>query len=115
MAATPDPARGQVRHPTFGLWPVALRDDLRAQRAMLDEKREIVADKITDWLKQNGQRLTEAGSLLEAAEPYVNVQGAARTRGSLAVLQGWLPAADLDRAHRMLGTRCQMLSWMGHP
>ena len=21
---------GQVRHPTFGLWPVALRDDLRA-------------------------------------------------------------------------------------
>jgi V/A-type H+-transporting ATPase subunit I len=84
--------------------PDALRDDLRAQRAMLDEKREIVADKITDWLKQNGQRLAEAGSLLEAAEPYVNVQGAARTRGSLAVLQGWLPAADLDRAHRMLGT-----------
>ena len=30
MAATPDVARGRIRHPTFGLWPVALRDDLRA-------------------------------------------------------------------------------------
>lgn len=30
LAATPDVARGYIRHPTFGLWPVALRDDLRA-------------------------------------------------------------------------------------
>ena len=30
LAATPDATRGRARHPTFGLWPVALRDDLRA-------------------------------------------------------------------------------------
>ena len=30
LATTPDPQRGRARHPTFGLWPVALRDDLRA-------------------------------------------------------------------------------------
>lgn len=30
LAATPDATRGTARHPTFGLWPVALRDDLRA-------------------------------------------------------------------------------------
>ncbi len=29
MAVTPDPERGQARHPTFGLWSVALRNDLR--------------------------------------------------------------------------------------
>jgi molybdopterin-guanine dinucleotide biosynthesis protein A len=29
LAATPDPERKFARHPTFGLWPVALRDDLR--------------------------------------------------------------------------------------
>ena len=29
LAATPG-AAGPLRHPTFGLWPVALRDDLRA-------------------------------------------------------------------------------------
>jgi len=30
LAATPDPKRGAARHPTFGLWPTALREDLRA-------------------------------------------------------------------------------------
>jgi molybdenum cofactor guanylyltransferase len=30
LAATPDDTRGTARHPTFGIWPVALRDDLRA-------------------------------------------------------------------------------------
>ncbi|GGX53538.1 molybdenum cofactor guanylyltransferase [Tateyamaria omphalii] len=40
LAATPDPKRGQARHPTFGLWPVALRDDLRA--ALQDGLRKVV-------------------------------------------------------------------------
>jgi molybdopterin-guanine dinucleotide biosynthesis protein A len=31
LATTPDPERGQVRHPTFGIWPVSLRDDLRSE------------------------------------------------------------------------------------
>lgn len=30
LAATPDAKRGVARQPTFGLWPVELRDDLRA-------------------------------------------------------------------------------------
>lgn len=29
LAATPDAKRGRARHPTFGLWPVTLREDLR--------------------------------------------------------------------------------------
>jgi len=33
LAATPDTQRGRARHPTFGLWPVALRNDLRAALA----------------------------------------------------------------------------------
>ncbi|MEM8654843.1 MAG: molybdenum cofactor guanylyltransferase MobA [Pseudomonadota bacterium] len=40
LAATPDPKRGKARHPTFGLWPVALRDDLRA--ALNDGLRKVV-------------------------------------------------------------------------
>lgn len=40
LAATPDPDRGRVRHPTFGLWPVALREDLRA--ALQDGLRKVV-------------------------------------------------------------------------
>lgn len=30
LAATPDPKRGTLRQPTFGLWPVSLRHDLRS-------------------------------------------------------------------------------------
>lgn len=41
LAATPDPKRGTARHPTFGLWPTALRDDLRA--ALEDGVRKVVA------------------------------------------------------------------------
>ncbi len=40
LAATPDPERGQARHPTFGLWPVSLRDDLRA--SLQDGLRKVV-------------------------------------------------------------------------
>ena len=40
LAATPDAKRGTARHPTFGLWPVALRDDLRA--SLNDGLRKVV-------------------------------------------------------------------------
>lgn len=40
LAATPDPERGIARHPTFGIWPVALRDDLR--EALQDGVRKVV-------------------------------------------------------------------------
>ena len=40
LAATPDPVRGVSRHPTFGLWPVALRHDLR--QALIGGTRKIV-------------------------------------------------------------------------
>ena len=47
MAVTPDPERGQARHPTFGKWPVSLRDDLRD--ALNDGVRKVV-----QWTKPHG-------------------------------------------------------------
>jgi len=47
LAATPDPVRGIARHPTFGLWPVALRDDLR--RALAEDVRKVV-----QWTDRHG-------------------------------------------------------------
>jgi molybdopterin-guanine dinucleotide biosynthesis protein A len=49
LAATPDATRGTARHPTFGLWPVALRDDLRA--ALNGGLRKVVM-----WTQQHGGR-----------------------------------------------------------
>ena len=58
LAATPDPDRGTLRHPTFGLWPTALRDDLRA--ALNDGLRKVVL-----WTDRHG-----AASALFDADPF---------------------------------------------
>lgn len=63
LAATPAPKRGTARHPTFGLWPVALRDDLRA--ALEDGTRKVVL-----WTDRHGGR--EAVFPQEAAFFNVN-------------------------------------------
>lgn len=49
LAATPHLKRGTARHPTFGLWPVALRDDLRG--ALQGGVRKVVL-----WSDQHGGR-----------------------------------------------------------
>ena len=49
LAATPGPEKGGLRHPTFGLWPVALREDLRA--ALEGGLRKVVL-----WTEQHGAR-----------------------------------------------------------
>ena len=64
LAATPHAKRGQVRHPTFGLWPVALRDDLRA--ALKDGLRKVVL-----WSDQHNGR--EALFPVTRFDPFFNV------------------------------------------
>lgn len=58
LAATPDPIRGIARHPTFGLWPVALRSDLRT--ALNEGLRKVVL-----WTDTHG-----AARALFPAEPF---------------------------------------------
>jgi molybdopterin-guanine dinucleotide biosynthesis protein A len=64
MAATPDPKRGMSRHPTFGLWPVALRDDLRA--ALNNGTRKVI-----DWTDQHG--VAHAEFSVVPYDPFFNV------------------------------------------
>mgnify|MGYP001799977467 FL=1 len=52
LAGTPEPGRGLARHPTFGLWPVALRDDLR--QALQDGVRKVVL-----WTNRHDGRIAE--------------------------------------------------------
>ncbi|MFD1344180.1 molybdenum cofactor guanylyltransferase MobA [Litorisediminicola beolgyonensis] len=64
LAATPDPERGAIRHPTFGLWPVALRDDLRA--ALEGGLRKVVL-----WTDRHGAE--QALFPVEGGDPFFNV------------------------------------------
>lgn len=64
LAASPDPKRGLSRHPTFGLWPVALREDLRA--ALLSGTRKVVA-----WTDAHGS--ATASFAASPFDPFFNV------------------------------------------
>ena len=77
LAATPDSERGLNRHPTFGLWPVALRDDLRA--ALNGGLRKVVL-----WSDQHGGR--EAIFPNTPFDPFFNVN----TPDDLASAEGLL-------------------------
>jgi molybdenum cofactor guanylyltransferase len=75
MAMTPDPERGLSRHPTFGLWSVSLRGDLRA--ALESGQRKVI-----EWTEPRGC----AKAVFDGDYPFFNVN----TR------------ADLARAHELL-------------
>lgn len=64
LAATPDPKRGKSRHPTFGLWPVALRDDLR--KALNQGVRKVV-----QWTDSHDGKL--AMFPIDQIDPFFNV------------------------------------------
>jgi molybdopterin-guanine dinucleotide biosynthesis protein A len=64
MAATPDPERGRSRHPTFALWPVSLREDLR--QALTDGVRKVIA-----WTDRHGCASVTFGT--DPIDPFFNV------------------------------------------
>ncbi|MFT6776052.1 MAG: molybdopterin-guanine dinucleotide biosynthesis protein A [Paracoccaceae bacterium] len=64
LAASPDPRKGMMRHPTFGLWPVALRHDLRS--ALADGLRKIVL-----WTDKHHAATAEFA--VGAVDPFYNL------------------------------------------
>ncbi len=64
LAATQDPERGPMRQPTFGLWNVALRDDLRA--ALQDGVRKVV-----QWTDRHGAAMAIFDP--DPFDPFFNV------------------------------------------
>ncbi len=64
LAATLDAKRGEIRHPTFGLWSVELRSDLRMAL-------EAGTRKVVDWTEQQRGASTIFPS--EVEHPFFNV------------------------------------------
>ena len=64
LAATPHADHGNTRHPTFGLWPVALRDDLRS--ALQDGLRKVVL-----WTDRHGAATVMFGTV--GHDPFFNI------------------------------------------
>lgn len=81
MAVTPDPERKFARHPTFGLWSVDLREDLR--QALDDGVRKVV-----QWTKPHG--CAEIVFDFDDGDPFFNVN----TPEDMIVAQGMLKEFD---------------------
>ena len=81
MAVTPDPVRKFARHPTFGLWPVDLRDDLR--QALNDGVRKVV-----QWTDPHG--CAEMVFNFDGGDPFFNVN----TPKDMTTAQGMLTEFD---------------------
>ncbi|WP_085869827.1 molybdenum cofactor guanylyltransferase MobA [Pseudoruegeria aquimaris] len=64
LAATPRPDGGEWRHPTFGLWPVALRHDLR-------EALEGGLRKVVHWTDRHGTATARFPA--QPYDPFFNV------------------------------------------
>ena len=64
LASTPSDNGKPIRHPTFGLWPVALREDLRS--ALHDGVRKVVL-----WTDKHGTALAQFET--EPFDPFFNV------------------------------------------
>ena len=64
LAATPHPERGLNRHPTFGKWPVSLRDDLR--EALKGGLRKVVL-----WTDKHGAATVQFDAT--PFDPFFNV------------------------------------------
>ncbi len=79
LAATPDTRTGLIRHPTFGLWPVSLRDDLRA--ALRGGLR-----KVRLWSDAHGGR--EAVFPVDGIDPFFNVNTPGDLLRAQKVLEG---------------------------
>lgn len=67
------------RHPTFGIWPVALRDDLRA--ALNDGLRKVVL-----WTDKHGGRM--AAFPVDRFDPFFNVNTPGDLTRAGALLEG---------------------------
>lgn len=80
LAATPDPERGRVRHPTFGLWPVALREDLR--EALAGGLRKVVL-----WTDRHGGR-EALFPVTGGMDPFFNVNTPEDLARAQAMLEG---------------------------
>ena len=87
---------------TFNGNPAAIRTDLQARRQVLDEQYQHLQGKIVNWRSSNWRQILRARQMLTAAESYVSLRDAVRTRGTLAVLQGWIPASRIDEVEKTL-------------
>lgn len=82
--------------------PEQLRADLETRRAAVAVAREAYAKDVAERATRSRQFLIDAQRELALAEPFVQLDTAARSTGYLALVCGWVPARDVGRLQQAL-------------
>jgi len=82
--------------------PEAAESRLMQRRAAVEQAAGELDAQVHRWGLESREALEQAAYVLHLAAPYVALGEAARHRGNLSRLQGWVPARDLPLMERTL-------------
>jgi V/A-type H+/Na+-transporting ATPase subunit I len=82
--------------------PERVRRELQARRETATARRRKLDEELEAYRREIGDELEQARRTLAMAEPFVQVDSAARSSGLLATIRGWVPARELPRLHEAL-------------
>ncbi|MEI6413777.1 MAG: V-type ATPase 116kDa subunit family protein [Pseudomonadota bacterium] len=91
--------------PEFRNRPEQMGQELQQRHHRLAEARRQTQAELSAWGRSLHQELTTLQTTLALAEPFAALDEAARNRGSLAVVQGWVPAREVERLSANLRQR----------
>ncbi len=82
--------------------PENIRQEISDQRAALVLKRQKVNQQLQNWGNSLHKELEDAQRSLVLAEPYVRLDVAMRSAGSLSAVTGWVPKKELPKLETTL-------------
>jgi V/A-type H+-transporting ATPase subunit I len=82
--------------------PETLRADLAERRETITRERAAYAAEVAERATRVRGLLEQAQAALALAEPYVQLESAARSSGYLAAVAGWVPAREVARVEEAL-------------
>jgi V/A-type H+-transporting ATPase subunit I len=91
--------------PELQMEPEAAKSSLNQRREAVEQASLKLDKAVHAWAEVSRDELEKAACILHLAAPYVTLGEAARHRGNLSRLQGWVPAEDLKRVERTLQER----------
>lgn len=82
--------------------PEAAGTRLLQRREAVEQASQELDQQVHAWGEAAREELEKAACILHLAAPYVAIGEAARHRGDLSRLQGWVPSKDMDKVNRAL-------------
>jgi V/A-type H+/Na+-transporting ATPase subunit I len=91
--------------PELHTQPETAKSRLNERRTTVEQSARELLQEIDSWRIKYIQELEKSAHTLHLATPYVALGEAARHRGDLSRLQGWVPAADISKVDRALRSK----------